>query len=67
MEDIKNKSFDHKQKLMRDNMAFLWDLKFKYMREQDERYHKRIERVFELKNKSMKQVSVNSKVLENKK
>lgn len=50
MAELQKQIFDHKQKVMQDNMAFLWDLKFKFMREQDERYMKRIEKVFNLKN-----------------
>jgi len=50
MAELQKNIFDHKQKVMQDNMAFLWDLKFKFMREQDERYIKRIEKVFNLKN-----------------
>lgn len=50
MAELQKEIFNHKQKVMQDNMAFLWDLKFKFMREQDERYHKRIEKVFNLKN-----------------
>lgn len=58
MEELKTNSFNHKQQAMQQNMAFLWDLKFKFMREQDERFHKRIEKVFKLKN--------NIKEIENK-
>ena len=54
LEKLKKEIFDDKQKSMRDNMAFLWDLKFKFMREQDERYHKRIDKVFKLKNENIK-------------
>lgn len=49
MAELQKQIFNHKQKVMQDNMAFLWDLKFKFMREQDERWHKRMEKAFELK------------------
>lgn len=36
------------QKQIQESMAFLWDMKFKYMREMDERMRTRTERAHEL-------------------
>ena len=43
--------FEKKQKLIQNNIAFLWDLKFKFMEKQNNFQLAKMEKAFTLKNK----------------